>query len=85
MLHKTIYATLIVILTMGAASAQEKEDLEHIRAGQNSWRTEQEKNNDIAVDRDYQSTMKRFPAAEKKKTDPWGDIRPAPPVAAKHN
>jgi len=84
MVHKTIFATLIVILTIGAASAQEKEDLEHIRAGQNSWRTEQEKNNDIAVDRDYQSTMNRFPAPEKKKSDPWAEVRPAPPAATKN-
>ena len=44
MVRITIYATLIVILTMGAASAQN--DLKDIQAGENSWRTEQEKKND---------------------------------------
>jgi hypothetical protein len=85
MLHKAIFALLIAILTMGAASAQQREDLEHIRAGENSMRTEQEKNNDIATDRAYQSTLKRFPAPEKKKPDPWADVRPTPPAAAKNN
>jgi hypothetical protein len=41
MLRITIYATLIVILMIGAASAQN--DLQDIRGGENSWRTEQEK------------------------------------------
>jgi len=26
----------------------------------------------------------RFRDAEKKKSDPWGDVRPAPPAAAKN-
>jgi len=69
---------------MGTAFAQEKEDLEHIRAGENSRRTEQQKNNDIAIDRAYQSTIKRFPAAEKKKSDLWADVRPTSPAAAKN-
>jgi len=25
--------------------------------------------------------MKRLPEAEKKKSDPWGDVCPAPPAA----
>ena len=82
MLRKIIYATLIVILTMGAASAQN--DLRDIQGGENSWRTEQEKKNDRAVDRAYQSTIKRLPNAEKKKSDPWADVRPAPPAATKN-
>ncbi len=82
MLRITIYAMLIVILTMGAASAQN--DLRDIQGGENSWRTEQEKKNDRAVDRVYQSTIKRLPDAEKKKSDPWADVRPAPPAAAKN-
>jgi hypothetical protein len=84
MLCKTIFATVIVILaTMGAASAQEQEDLDHIRAGENSLRTDQEKNNDIAVDRAYRSTIqKTVPEAKKKNPDPWADVRPNPPSAA---
>jgi hypothetical protein len=80
MLRKTIYATLIVILTMRAASAQP--DLQDIRGGQNSLRTQLEKKNDRAVDRAYQSTIKTLPDA-KKNSDPWGDVRFAPPAAAK--
>jgi hypothetical protein len=82
MLRITIYATLIVTLMMGAASAQN--DLQDIRGGENSWRTEQEKKNDRAFDRAYQSSIKRLPNAEKKKSDPWADVRPASPAAAKN-
>ena len=82
MLRKTIYATLIVILTMGSASAQA--DLKDIQGGQNSVRDPQEKKNDRAIDRDYQSTMKRIPDKEKKESDPWGDVRPTPPAATKN-
>jgi hypothetical protein len=82
MLRIIIYAMLIVILTMGAASAQN--DLRDIQGGENSWRTEQEKKNDRDIERTYQSAVKRLPDAEKKKSDPWGDVRPAPPAAAKN-
>ena len=82
MLRITIYATLIVILTMEAASAQN--DLKDIQGGENSWRTEQEKKNDQAVDRAYQSMIKRLPDAEKKKTDPWADPQPTPSAAVKN-
>jgi hypothetical protein len=64
MLRITIYATLIVILTMGAAPAQN--DLRNIQAGEYSWRTELEKKNDRAIDRAYESTIKRLPDAEKR-------------------
>jgi hypothetical protein len=82
MLRITIYATLIIILTIGAASAQN--DLRDIQGGQNSWRTKQEKKDDRAIDRAYQSTIKMLPEAEKKKSDPWADVRPAPPAATKN-
>jgi hypothetical protein len=81
-LRKTIYATLIVILTMGSASAQS--DLKDIQGGENSVRDAQEKKNDRAIDRDYQSTIKRLPDKEKKASDPWGDVRPTPPAATKN-
>ena len=81
MLRITIYATLIVILTIGTAFAQN--DLRDIRSGENSWRTEQEKKNDRAIDGAYQSTIKRLPDEEKKKIDPWADVRSAPPAAVK--
>jgi hypothetical protein len=84
MLHKTIYAMPIVILTMGAVSAQMDPELQDIKGGQNSSRTELQKKNDRDIDRAYQSMMKRVPNAEKKKSDPWGDARSAPPAAGKN-
>ena len=84
MLRKTIYSMPIIILTIGAASAQMDGELQDIKGGQNSFRTELQKKNDGDVDRAYQSMMKRVPNAEKKKSDPWGDVRPAPPAAAKN-
>ena len=82
MLRITICATLIIILMMRAASAQN--DLQDIQGGENSWRTKQEKKNDRDIDRAYQSTIKKLPDAEKKKSDPWADVRPPPP-SAKNN
>jgi len=84
MLHKTIYAMPIVILTMGAVSAQMDPELQDIKGGQNSSRTELQKKNDRDIDHAYQSMMKRVPNAEKKKSDPWGDARSAPPAAGKN-
>jgi hypothetical protein len=80
MLRKTIHATLIVILMMGAASAQT--DKRGLPGYTNSVRTDLEKKNDREIDRAYQSTVKNSDT-EKNKSDPWGDVRPAPPAAAK--
>ena len=82
MLRKTIYAMPIVILMPGAASAQT--DKQGMPGYSNAVRTDQEKKNDRAIDRSYQSTIKILPDAEKKKSDPWADVRPAPPAAAKN-
>jgi len=46
-------------------------------------RTEQEKKNDRELDRVYESTIKRRPDA-KQNSDPWADVRSAPPAAAKN-
>ena len=86
MLRKTIHATLIVILTMGAASAQTdpagflRSDGEPSLRGRNL-----EKKSDSAIDRAYQSKQidKDYKAAtskipDQKPNDPWGAIRPAP-------
>ena len=83
MLRKTIHATLIVILMMGAASAQT--DPSGFLKGRED-RTDREKKDPRAIDHDYQSTIKKIPDAEKNKSDPWGDVRPAaaPPAAAKN-
>ena len=82
MLRKTIYSMPIIILTMGAASAQtDMQELQDIKGGQISHRTQLEKKNDRDIDRVYESAMKRVPNAEKKKSDPWADVRSAPPAA----
>jgi hypothetical protein len=82
MLRITIYATLIVILTIGATSAQT--DKSGLPGYSNALRTDLEKKNDREIDRAYQSTTKGVLVPEKKKPDPWGDVRPAPPAAAKN-
>ena len=87
MLRKTIHATLIVILMMGAASAQIKDNPGFYNGGgetADETVKAREKKNDRAIDRAYQSTIKGRPDAEKK-SDPWGNIRPAPPPAATKN
>ena len=84
MLRITIYATLIVILTMGAASAQTDEHEQGLPGYTNSLRTDAEKRNDKEIDRAYQSTIKgRLDA--KKNSDPWADVRPAAPPAGAKN
>ena len=85
MLRKTIYSIPIIILTIGAASAQtDVQELQDIKGGQNSSRTQLEKKNDRDIDRTYESAIKRVPNAEKKKSDPWADARSAPPAAGKN-
>jgi hypothetical protein len=76
MLRTTIYATLIVILTTATVSAQT--DKQGLPGYTNSVRTDLEKKNDREIDRAYQSTVKGRPDADKKKSDPWADVRPAP-------
>jgi hypothetical protein len=75
---KTIYATVIVILTMAAASAQ---TVHPGIGGYSSMRDQAEKKNDKEIDRAYQSTRKVIPDTKKEKIDPWGDVRPEPPAA----
>lgn len=75
-LRKAIYIALILILTTEVVSAQA--DLKAIQGGENSLRSDEEKKSDRAVDRAYQSTINRLPNQEKKKPDPWGDVRPTP-------
>jgi hypothetical protein len=81
MLRIIISVMLIIILTIGAAFAQMPEPGV---PGYSYSRTDVEKKSDIEIDHAYQSTVKRTSGAEKKKSDPWGDIRPAPPPAAKN-
>jgi hypothetical protein len=82
MLRKTVYATLIVILTMGAASAQT--DKPGLPGYSNAARTDQEKKTDRELDRAYETTIKGRPDVKQKNSDPWADVRPAPPAATKN-
>jgi hypothetical protein len=83
MLRITIYAILIVTLIMGDASAQT--DKQGLPGYSNAARNEQEKKNDKELDRAYESTIKGRPDAKQKNSDPWADVRSAPPPAAAKN
>jgi hypothetical protein len=78
MLRKTIHAAIIVLLTTGIVSAQMPTPGLHIKDDKPS-RTKEQKEYDKAIDREYQSKLKKIPDAQKK--DPWGEIRPTPPPA----
>jgi len=77
----TVYVMLIATLTIGAASAQTPQ--QGVPGYTDPLRTDLEKKNDREIDRAYRSTVKGTDA-EKKKSDPWADVRPAPPAAAKN-
>jgi len=81
MLRITIYTMLIVILMLGAASAQT--DKQGVPGYTDPLRTDLEKKNDREIDRTYRSTVKGTDV-EKKKSDPWADVRSAPPAVAKN-
>jgi hypothetical protein len=81
MLRITIYTMLIVILMLGAASAQT--DKQGVPGYTDPLRTDLEKKNDREIDRAYRSTVKGTDV-EKKKTDPRADVWSAPPAAAKN-
>jgi hypothetical protein len=82
MLRKTIGATFLLLLMTGVVSAQMPQPGVHLKDEKRS-RTKEQQDYDKAIDRDYQSTIKKIP--DQKKSDPWGDIRPAPPAAAAKN
>jgi uncharacterized protein YecT (DUF1311 family) len=82
MLRKTIYAILIVLLTTAIVSVQMPKPGVHLKDDKPS-RTKEQKQYDKALDRAYQSTIKEIPEP-KKKSDPWGDIRPSPGAAVKN-
>jgi uncharacterized protein YecT (DUF1311 family) len=83
-LHKAIVATFILLLMTGAVSAQMPQPGVHLNEDTGTRpRTKEQKEYDKTLDRAYQSTIKKLPEAEKK-SDPWGNIRPTPPAAAKN-
>jgi hypothetical protein len=88
MQRKARGATFILLLMTQVISAQENTGSAPFRPGVHlkndaPSRTKEQKAYDRALDRAYQSTLKEIPE-QKKKSDPWADIRPAPPTAAKN-
>jgi hypothetical protein len=82
MLRKVTGAIFILFLMAGAAFAQIPQPGVHLEDKKPS-RTKEQQEYDKALDRAYRSTIKKIPEAEKK-SDPWGDIRPTLPAAAKN-
>ena len=82
--RKTIYATLIVILIMGAAFAQTGPAPESTPSmpGYSPMRSEEERQKDRTIDRSYETTIKRAGPDAVKNSDPWGDVRATPPAPA---
>jgi hypothetical protein len=78
MLRKAIGATLLLLLMAEVVSAQMPQPGVHLK-DEKRPRTKEQQGYDKAVDRDYQSTIKKIP--EQKKPDPWGNIRPSFPEA----
>jgi hypothetical protein len=66
-LRKAIYATPMVILTMGAAFAQAPPPTTPGLPGYSVMRDEQERKSDRAIDRAYESTIKRTGGVERSK------------------
>ena len=82
MLRMTIYTTAIAMLTVGAASAQQ--DKMGLPGYTNTLRSDLERKNDKEVDRAYRATIKTRPDSQKVQSDPWRDVRPPSPAAAKN-
>src|SRR5215469_15913289 len=78
-LRVTICATLITILTIGAAFAQTPTPTV---PGYSPMRSEQERQNDRTIDRSYEPTIKRAGPDTVKNSDPWGAVRETPPAPA---
>jgi Na+-transporting NADH:ubiquinone oxidoreductase subunit NqrF len=84
---KAIGATFILLLMTQVISAQENSGSAPFRPGLHlkndaPSRTKEQKEYDKSIDREYQSELKKIPDAGKK--DPWANIRPTPPTAAKN-
>jgi hypothetical protein len=81
--RKAIVATLNLLLMTGTAFAQTPHMGAHVNEDTGKRpRTKEQREYDKALDRSYQSAIKKIPEAEKK-SDPWGDIRPNPPAKNK--
>jgi hypothetical protein len=90
MVRITTCVTAILILTIGAASAQTDTQGPNVQSlsGYSPMRTQQERRDDRDIDSAYKSaikaTTKARPDAEKKNSDPWSDVRSTSPAAAKN-
>ena len=87
MLRKAIYATPMLILTLGVAFAQAPPPPSTPGLpGYSVMRDEQERKNDRAIDGAYESTIKRTGGPDAaKNSDPWGDVRATAPAPAAKN
>jgi hypothetical protein len=84
MLRKTIYATLILFLTMETVFGQMPPIGGHLNEDSGKRpRTKEQQEYDKALDRAYQDANKKIPE-QQKKSDPWGDIRSTSPGSAKN-
>jgi len=69
MLRKAIVAIFILLLTTGVVSAQLPTPSLHLN-NDKPPRTKEQKENDKAIDSEYQSTLKKIPDAGKKDRGP---------------
>jgi len=82
--HKIVLATGILLAMMTAVVyAQMQTPALHLKDEPKS-RTKEQKEYDKALDRAYQSTIKKIPNEENKSADPWGNIRQSPARDAKN-
>jgi hypothetical protein len=80
MLRKLIQAGAIVAFFMGSAVAQETPGISlNPRKQSSPEQIEKQK----AADQAYQAAMKKIPD-KSSSGDPWGNVRPAAPTAAKN-
>jgi uncharacterized protein YecT (DUF1311 family) len=81
--RKIVLAAGILLAMMTAVYAQIPAPSLHLKDEPKS-RTKEQREYDKALDRAYQSTIKKIPNEEKKSADPWGNIRQSPPRDAKN-
>jgi len=81
--RKAIVATFLLLLMTATASAQMPPMGVHVNEDTGKPpSTKEQREYDKALDRTYQSTIRKIPDAERK-SDPWGDIRQSPKAADK--
>ena len=85
MLRKAIVAISVLLLTTGVVSAQLPTPSLHLNNDKPS-RTKEQKENDKAIDSEYQSTLKKIPDAGKKTLGPMsGQLHQRRPRTSNNN